>query len=112
MGPGMITSIVLIAAVVFVAASAFALVSARKSAERRRQAVKELETEVPPVLEQMLSLFSYSHYVTESERAEAISRHGGLKDKIRSVLSSKELKHPLSTMTQRGSTRPLQSQRR
>lgn len=74
MSPGIVIGIVVIVAVALVAAAAFALVSARKSAERRRAVVKELEVEVPPVLEQMLSLFSYAHYVTESERAEAISQ--------------------------------------
>ncbi|MGM9768191.1 MAG: hypothetical protein ACI3Z0_06990, partial [Candidatus Cryptobacteroides sp.] len=93
MSPGIVIGIVVIVAVVFAAAAAFALVSARKSAERRRAVVKELEGEVPPVLEQMLSLFSYSHYVTESERAESVSQHRVLKDKLRSVLSSKELEH-------------------
>ena len=93
MSPGIIIGIVVIVAVVFAAASAFALVSARKSAERRRQAVKDLETEVPPVLERMLSLFSYSHYVTESERTEAVNKHRALKDKLQSVISSKELEH-------------------
>ena len=93
MSPGIIIGVVVIVAVVFAAASAFALVSARKSAERRRAVVKELEVEVPPVLEQMLSLFSYAHYVTESERAEAISQNRALKDKLQSVISSKELEH-------------------
>ena len=93
MSPGIIIGIVVIVAVVFAAASAFSIVSARKSAERRRAVVKELEVEVPPVLEQMLTLFSYAHYVTESERAEAISQNRALKDKLQSVISSKELEH-------------------
>lgn len=93
MSPGIVIGIVVIVAVALVAAAAFALVSARKSAERRRAVVKELEVEVPPVLEQMLSLFSYAHYVTESERAEAISQNRALKDKLQSVISSKELEH-------------------
>ena len=87
----MIIWIVALVAVALVAMAAFAVVSAKKAAERRRTVVKDLEAEVPPVLEQMLSLFSYSHYVTESERAEAISRNRDLKDKLQSVISSKEL---------------------
>ena len=89
----MIIWIVALVAVALVAMAAFAVVSARKAAERRRTVVKELEAEVPPVLEQMLSLFSYAHYVTESERAEAISQNRALKDKLQSVISSKELDH-------------------
>ena len=91
MSPGMVIWIVVLVAVALVAAAVFSVVSARKATERRRAVVKELEAEVPPVLEQMLSLFSYSHYVTESERAEAISRNRELKDKLQSVISSKEL---------------------
>ena len=92
MSSGLIIWLIVLAAVTLAAAAAFAAVAARQAAGRRQTAVKELESEIPPVLERMLSLFSYSHYVTESERAEAMSRHGILKDKIRSVLSSKELK--------------------
>ena len=93
MSSGIIIWIVVLSAVAVAAAASFAVVYARKSAERRRQAVKDLETEVPPVLERMLSLFSYSHYVTESERTEAVNKHRALKDKLQSVLSSKELEH-------------------
>lgn len=91
MSSGIIIWIVVLSAVSVAVADAFAVVSVRKSAERRRTEVKELETEIPPVLEQMLSLFSYSHYVTEGERSEAISQHRDLKDKLQSVLSSKGL---------------------
>lgn len=91
MSSGIIIWIVVLSAVSVAIAAAFAVVSVRKSAERRRTEVKELETEIPPVLEQMLSLFSYSNYVTEGERSEAISQHRDLKDKLQSVLSSKEL---------------------
>ena len=93
MSPGIVIGIVVIVAVALVAAAVFSVVSARKSAERRRAVVKELEAEVPSVLEQMLSLFSYSHYVTESERTEAVNKHRDLRDKLSSVLSSKELEH-------------------
>ena len=89
----MVIWIVVLVAVALVAMAAFAVVSARKAAERRRTVVKDLEAEVPPVLEQMLSLFSYSHYVTESERTEAVNKHRALRDKLSSVLSSKELEH-------------------
>ena len=54
MSSGIIIWIVVLSAVAVAAAASFAVVSAMKSAERRRQAVKDLETEVPPVLERML----------------------------------------------------------
>ena len=47
MSPGIVIGIVVIVAVALVAAAAFALVSARKSAERRRAVVKELEVSRP-----------------------------------------------------------------
>ena len=58
MSSGLIIWIIVLAAVSLAAAAAFAALAARQAAGRRQTAVKELEAEVPPVLERMLSLFS------------------------------------------------------
>ena len=64
----------------------------KKRDARRDELVQEIEPEIAPALEEVSAYYSYSHYITESERITLSNKYEVLGKKLKKVCGTRQLR--------------------
>ena len=64
----------------------------RRRDVRREELIQEIEPEIVPALEEISAYYSYSHYITESERIALNEKYEVLGEKLKKVCGTRQLK--------------------
>ena len=64
----------------------------KKRDARRDELVQEIEPEITPALEEVSAYYSYSHYITESERTTLSNKYEVLGKKLKKVSGTRQLR--------------------
>ena len=83
--------ILLVCAVVLWAVFVIKSYKQKKRREARLELIASLKAEVEGAFAEISSYYSFSHYITESERLELIAKYGGLAKKVGFLVGSSEL---------------------
>ena len=69
--------------------------SKQKKHEERLEIIEQRIPDVAPAFKEISSFYSYSHYITESERIHLEEKYAGLLSEVNKVIGSEELeRHP------------------
>ena len=92
------TTLVIILIVAAIFTSAVAIIIAIVTANRKKKEhiaviheIQELEPHIEPALDEISSLYNYSHYITESERLYIEDKYSSLKRLLNKIVKAKEL---------------------
>ncbi len=86
------TAFIILSIVIAILVPVIVVIGNKKRDARRDELVQEIEPEIAPALEEVSAYYSYSHYITESERTTLSNKYEVLGKKLKKVCGTRQLR--------------------